>query len=268
MIYTCYDMIRDCRANRPEGWRYFISSFVPVIHKLAVHYCPEAAGKGDRLGRVLVALRRPESNLFASLEPAPERWFVAELRQRTLALFGDCESSDDNRPDGEVDLETLTNALEPLTLLEKQATWLETMRYTPEHAGVLLRMDPRTVEKIRGQAAERLRGQMDQWRRSLLADHGRHLGLAAANSQTPDCVPAKAFLDVLDGRTTWAGREALERHATGCWHCIDHFCRLAEVLELLRGLQPLPESEAEPLRRLLGVSGAPSRGWLSRLHRR
>ena len=268
MIYTCYDMIRDCRADRAEGWRYFISSYVPVIQKLAAHYYPETAGDGDRLGAVLLALRRPESNLFAAVQPEPERWFVAELRQRALAQFDESLSAGEGEPAGEVDLDTMTKALEPLTRLEKQATWLETMRYTPERAGVLLRMDPRTVEKIRGQASDRLRSQMDHWSRSLLADHGRPLGQAAAKAQTPDCVPAKAFLDVLDGRTAWFGREALERHATGCWHCIDHFCRLAEVLELLRGVKPLPEAEAEPLRRLLRVSDGPSRGWLSRLRGR
>ena len=52
---------------------------------------------------------------------------------------------------------------------------------------------------------------------------------------------------------TWSGREDMERHVSGCWHCLDHFCRMAKVIELLRGLQPLDESEAAPLRKLLGV---------------
>ena len=30
MIYTCYEMVRDCRENRAEGWRYFIRNYVPV----------------------------------------------------------------------------------------------------------------------------------------------------------------------------------------------------------------------------------------------
>ena len=34
---------------------------------------------------VLFAIRRPESSMFHSVEPAPERWFVAELRQKVLA---------------------------------------------------------------------------------------------------------------------------------------------------------------------------------------
>lgn len=253
MIYTCYDMIRDCRADRAEGWSHFIAQYVPVIRKLAAHYAPNRELK---LEAVLLSLRTPESSLFQSLEPAPERWFVAELRQRVLAFI---EPSDAGPP--ELDIETLGLAFEPLTLVEKQAVWLETMHYTPAQTGVLLRMEPRTVEKIRDKGAERLRGQVDTWRRTLLADSGSRLGGAAAAALTGECLPPKAFLDVLDGRTTWRGREELERHVASCWHCIDHFCRLAEVIELLRGLKPLSESEAEPLRRALGISVPQKRGW-------
>src|SRR5215472_8384300 len=145
MVYTCYDMIQDCRADRPAGWSHFISHYVPVIRKIAAHYCP-----GQAADSVLPALRRPESSLFSTLEPAPERWFVAELRQRVLA---ELDSNAGDRAAGELDLETVSKALEPLTLLEKQAVWLETMRYPPGRAGVLLRMDPRTVQKIREKAS-------------------------------------------------------------------------------------------------------------------
>ena len=258
MIYTCYDMIRDCRADRLEGWSYFISQYVPVVRKLTAHYFPQTSSPA-RIEQVLKTLRRPESSLFQSLEPAPERWFVAELRQRVLAAFAELESAPHH--DTELDLDTLAKALDPLTVIEKQAAWLETMRYTPQQTGVLLRMEPRTVEKIRDKAAERLRGHMDEWRRTLLADNGAPLGRAAAAAHTPDCPPPKVFLDVLDGRSTWRSREELERHVTACWHCIDHFCRLAEVVELLRGLQPLSESEAEPLRAALGVASPKKRGW-------
>ena len=77
MIYTCYEMIRDCRADKPEGWSYLISEYVPAVLKLLAHYAP-----GHSIERVLAAVCKPESSLFQSLEPSPERWFVAELRQK------------------------------------------------------------------------------------------------------------------------------------------------------------------------------------------
>ncbi|MBZ5580007.1 MAG: hypothetical protein LAP40_25900 [Acidobacteriia bacterium] len=259
MIYTCYEMALDCRADRAEGWSHFIREYVPVIQKLVAHYFAERADDRGWMESLVVALRQPESSLFQTLEPAPERWFVAELRQQLLAAADGLDGG--KSPEIEIDLEALGAALEPLTVVEKQTTWLETMRYAPEETGVLLRMEPRTVEKIREKAAERIRGSMDNWRRSVLTDNGRQLGRAAAAAHTKDCLSAKAFLDVLDGRMTWRGREELERHVTACWHCIDHFCRMAEVVEVLRGVTPLSEPEAERFRQVLGVAGQAKPAW-------
>ena len=252
MIYTCYEMARDCRADLPEGWSYFAANYVPAIRKLLAHY-----GSDDPalLERVLLAIRDPQSSMFQSTEPAPERWFVAELRQKALAQLA--------APDPEIaiGLETVADALQPLTMVEKQAAWIETMRYSAPETGAMLRVAPQTVEKIRDRAAELVRQKVDAWRRSLLAENGPQLGRAAAASGGKDCLTVKTFLDIIDGRMTWRGREELERHVTGCWHCIDHFCRMLEVVELLRGTQPLSEEEAEPFRTLLGVPARKKRWW-------
>jgi len=244
MVYTSYEMIRDCRAGLPEGWSYLITTYVPVIRKLLAHYSQDTPAQ---LEQTLAALRRPEAGWFAAMEPSPERWFVAELRQKILLEIPA------PAPEIALDLDTVASALEPLTLVEKQAAWLETMRYSAAQSGPMLRMTPQTVEKIRGRAAELIRGKVDAWNRTLLSDNGAPLGRTAAAAATSECLGPKVFLDILDGRMTWRGREELERHVTLCWHCIDHFCRMVEVVELLRGIQPLSEAEAEPLRKLLGV---------------
>jgi hypothetical protein len=253
MIYTCYDMVRDCRADRPEGWRYFITNYIPVIRKLVAHYGSDDAALVERVVR---GVRKPESSMFASLEPAPERWFLAELRQKVLAELPETS------PEIELDLETVAEAFAPLTVVEKQAAWIEGMGYTPEETGAMLRMAPATVSKIRDRAAELLRGKSDSWRRSLLRENGLRLAKLAAAARGSECPSAKAFLDILDGRTTWSGREQVERHVTGCLHCIDHFCRMAEVIELLRAVKPLPADESERWAKLLGVPmEKKKRGW-------
>ena len=252
MIYTCFEMVRDCRANRAEGWSYFVSNYVPVIRKLLAHYASE---ESSLVEGVLVAIAKPESSVFQSLEPAPERWFVAELRQN---IHGQIQV---DTPEITIDLETVAAALEPLTVVEKQAAWLETMGYDSAASGAMLRMAPRTVEKIRGRASELIRGAIDNWRHSLLAENGVALGRAAAAGAGKDCLPAKSFLDMIDGRATWRVREEMERHITACWHCIDHFCRMAEVIGLLRGIEPLSEAEAEPFLRPLGIRGEKRARW-------
>ncbi len=249
MIYTAYEMIRDCRENRAEGWRYFIRNYVPVVRKLLAHYGLNGADAVDRLVS--------DRAIFSGLEPVAERPFVAELRQRVLAELPATSN---------LGLEDVAAALTPLTLLEKEAAWIETMRYTTAETGAMLRMSPATVEKIRARAADLLRGHLSTWSRTILADNGLALGREAAAAQTKDCLPSKVFLDVLDGRTTWRGREEMELHVTSCWHCIDHFCRMAEVVELLRGIQPLSDEEAAPYLRRLGIEEA-RKGWRAILGR-
>jgi hypothetical protein len=250
MIYTCYEMIRDCRADKPEGWSYLISQYVSAVRKLLTHYAPR-----HPVESVLVALRKPESSLFQSLEPAPERWFVADLRQKVLAELPV------PAPDLAIDLETVASALESLTVLEKQVAWLEAMRYGPADTGVMMRMAPATVEKIRARAGDLIRGKVDAWNPHILADNGLGLGRAAAAIENQDCLPVRCFLDMLDGRTTWQERERMERHITACWHCVDHFCRMVEVVHLMRGLQPLSQAEAEPYRKILGLPAQQVSSW-------
>jgi len=250
MIYTCYEMIRDCRADQPEGWSYLISEYLPAIRKLLAHYAP-----GQSVESVLVALRKPESSLFQSLEPAPERWFVAELRQKVLAELP--------LPalDLTIDLETVASALEPMTVLEKQVAWLDSMRYSASETGVMLRMAPATAEKIRSRAGELVRGRVDAWRPALLFENGLALGREAAAVSGEECLPVRAFLDVIDGRMTWNEKERIERHVNGCWHCVDHFCRMVEVVHVMRGLQPLTAAEAEPYRKLLDLPAVQQSVW-------
>jgi len=243
MIYTCYEMIRDCRANRPEGWRYFVRQYVPAMRRLLERYGSE----GAQLNRVLAAIHKPESNLFQVMEPAPERAFLAELRQQVIA------ETDSPAPAIELALDSVAAAWQPLTVVERQAAWLETMQYSPSETGEMLRMSAQTVEKIRGRAADLVRGQVDTWNQTLLAANGPALGRAAVAAHTASCPPAKAFLDVLDGRTTWHGRDQMESHVPGCWYCIDHFCRLLEAVAVLRAIRPLTEEEAAPLDRLMGI---------------
>lgn len=252
MIYTAYEMVRDCRAGAPEGWRYFVRQYVPVIRKVLVHY----HASDGKLESALLALKRPESGLFAAMEPMAERPFAAELRQKVVTGIAQAPALI------ELELEAMAAALAPLTLVEKQATWLEGMAYGPAETGEMLRMSANTVEKIRGRAGELIRGKVDGWNNRLVAENGPALGREASGSRVAGCLPAKTFLDVVDGRMTWRGREEMEQHVLACWHCIDHFCRLLEVVELLRGVKPLSEEEAAPFDRLLETPAAKRRGWL------
>lgn len=253
MVYTCYEMMRDCRANLPEGWSYCIAHYVPVLRRLLARYGTE---KTPALEAIVAAMFRPQSTLFQSIEPSPERWFVAELRQKALAEMAVGEDAP-----ADMDLEMVGAALASFTVVEKEVAWLETMHYDGAQAAGMLRMSPETASKIRQRSADQIRGQVNVWNREILEANGASLGRAAAAAITKDCPTTKPLTDVLDGRATWSEREALERHFNTCWYCIDHYCRLLEVGELLRGIEILPANQTEPFLEQLGVRAAKPAGW-------
>ena len=259
MIYTCYDMIRDCREGKREGWAYFVSRYVPVLGWLIGHYFPSRKNDAALVERILVSLRASTASLFDSFDPAPERHFLLALRARVL---GEAELACGSPPaEYPLDLDTLAEALAPLTLTEKQAVWLETMSYDEQPTSRMLKMAPDTAVRARERAAEMLRVKMSSWRRSVVADNGAVLIGEALKARTADCLPAKAFLDIIDGRATWSNRSQMERHVNSCWHCIDHFCRLREA-SVLRDLRnPLSEAEADPYLKLLGIEPEPRAFW-------
>lgn len=241
-------MIRDCREDRAAGWTHLIRRHAPVIRHLLARYYPGRAG-ADLAGRALLSLRRPGSPLYRIGGPATEREFVVELRQAVLQAAEDSPGAAE--PEILLDLETLSAALQPLTVIERQMVWLETMSYPAEDAGRLLQASAATVGRTRERAAEMLRQKMDRWRIAVIAENGSVLGKLAGAARGEKCLPVRYFFDAIDGRITWAVKQAGEAHLIECWHCIDHFCRVREADDALRAATPLSPSEEAVFRRVL-----------------
>ncbi len=253
-VYTCYDMVADCRADKREGWVYLVTEYIPACREFLARYFPGRASDSALPGRVLQAVCRPDSPLFDKQGPVSEREFVADLRQSVLAAVEMDRASD--AAEVPLDLETLAQAWESLTATERQAVWMEGMNYEDEDAARILRMESKTVSAVRERASEMLRQSMDRWSADLIAANGGAIGRLAAAARTPDCIPARSFLDLLDGKMTWARRQDIELHMTRCWHCVDHLSRLREVDEVLRLNKRLSTEEAAPFLQLLNVADA------------
>lgn len=247
-IYTCFDMVRDCRGNRNEGWAYLITNYVPVIRRLlAQHY----DGRAGLVERLLGQLKDPQSSLWAAPGHPEERIFVAALRQELLRLVE--SDSPAMPPSVELDLETLTQALAGFTVVDRQYVWLESMGYNTAVTAEMMNLDASSIDAARQRANEALRGVLDRWKLGLIAENGLLLGRLATAAKGEHCLDAKAFLDTLDGRITWSSKRDYEHHLTECWHCIDHFCRIREADFVLNKSKPLDDEQAAPFRTLLGL---------------
>jgi hypothetical protein len=246
-LYTCFDMIRDCAAGRPAGWRFFVAEYAPVIRALLEHYVPPAAA--DWPARAAEILRRFDLDFFRACPPCSERDFILKLRQHLLASL---EADENPAP---LSWDAFAGPLAGFTFTEKQVVWLEVMGYDVPDSAAMMRMHPEGVARIRGKAAQVLQ-------QSGCAAVSPALRRAVARLLQEGCCTAKDFFDWLDGRITWYRREDLERHASSCWGCVDLFCRVREALRLAQRRTPLPEPEVNALLAALQL-GAPRKApWL------
>jgi DNA-binding CsgD family transcriptional regulator len=189
-----------------------------------------------------------------------QREFLFHLRPLVL------ETTASAAPESPPNWEAVTAALAPLSATERQAAWLETFGYNAAQTAVLMRMAPDTVAALRTRSAELLRGGLDDWAAGMLRTHGRSLG-AAIEASAPPAEPLefRHFLDVIDGRITWARRTQFERALEASWHEVHKACAIREVDQALSHPHPL----ADPQRYfdVLGVA-KPKAGFLERLARR
>ncbi len=259
-VYTCIEMIRDCRDGKAAGWAYFVRRFVPFCRGMARHYLADPSRCDDVVVNVLRALRDPAAGFFLLPEAIVERELILALRAPVLEAVR--REQLPREPEVAVDLETVSAALEPLSILERQMVWLETMAYDAPRTSVLMRVSPETVGKVRDKAAELLRAKMDHWTRTLLGENGAALGEAAKAAQPePPPVTVKVLLDAIDGRITWSDRQQMERALAGSWPAIDLFCRVREADQVLREAKALAEPEVDAILHLLGVEAVKPPLW-------
>lgn len=255
-------MIADCRGNKAEGWSYLIRTYIPVMRGILSHYYSGRAADTQLIERVLKALHNPANSLWAAPGAGTEREFVAQLRQEVMRVVELDKSSVE--PEVPLDLEVMSEALEPFTATERQFVWFQTMGFDSASTAKLMNLEPTTVQAARDRADEAIRGKLDRWRRGIVAENGLVLGRLAVAAKTDKCLAGKAFLETLDGRITWARKKDYETHMAQCWFCVDHFCRIREADFALRTLKPLAGEEEQRLRDVLGLP-AEKKGLLKRM---
>ncbi len=252
-VYTAFDMVRDCAANKREGWQHFISHYLLAAGAFMDRYragvWPEGAGRAEAYRELLKDLQRADNRFFSSLQPAQGRIFLTSLRDYLLDRFAP------EQPDtASVLMDAIMAGLTELTVVEKQFFWLETMNYSDAETGAMMFADPATVARARQKGNDLLRGHLDTWSAGMLARNAVTLRHDVRKLHSEECIDPRLYCDAIDGRITWNTKADMEYHLAGCWFCIDHFCRVRDTDWTLagkaRGL--LPETEVVELLEFLG----------------
>jgi len=240
-IYTSYDMIGDCRAGKPAGVVHFVRHFLAGCRSLTLHYGGGEEEVSTLLGRAPKAL--------AAMEPGPERRIMVDLRP----LIQECAGYGKGvKPTG-LDLVTLSKALEEFSVLERQMVWLSSMGYDAAGIARILRVSAETAGKACVRAAELVRPHLSNWTQTILRDAGPELGEEARGAKPEEPVSFREYIEIVDGRLTWANRVPVERGLAQSWHEIDHLCRVREADDALRSVQPLNEQETAAYLEAAGI---------------
>jgi hypothetical protein len=255
------ELVRQCLDPDAPAWRHFITDYLPLAGLLLDRHYPQLAPRREALLReVLLRARDEQARFLRDYRGRSEREFLLHLREMVLSVFDEAAPVAPV-PETPLEWETFEAALAPLTALEKQVVWLDTLNPREPDLAVMLRLDDRSVAAARQKAQDLLRAHCDRWSADQLVQNRYRLALAVRSRATKDCAEARVFLHLLDGQLTWRDRTELERHLEQCWHCVDALCRLREAARLGRVAQPFTETEAQPYFRVLGLAPEPAPRW-------
>lgn len=254
-VYTSYDMVMDCQAGKPEGWQYLVQRFVPALGVLARHY----GGGEETVARLIQRVHRLEG-----FEPSPEREALFHLCPLLLKECG-WEGGQART----LELAGLAEALEPLTAVERQLAWFETMDYGSRDAAGFLHVSEETGAKAWQKAGEALRAKLDHWTMTLLRENGGNLASEVRAQVPAEPVPVRVHVDLIDGRLTWRDRKEVDRKLVASWYEIDRLCRVREADEALRHAVTLTAEDTTAYLLRLNFPLPPAKtNWLKRLARR
>jgi len=250
-IYTCFDMIVDCREGNPEGWRYFVRSFVAALRRLFSHY----GGGDEHIFQLIERLADRANGPLRAMQPMTQREFLDALRPLVLELTA--KPTQGTSPD----LSLVQEALAPLTAIERQTAWFETFGYPAQEAARIMRMSPETALKLRARTDELLRSKLDDWTAGILATHGRALGAEVEQQPAETQLVYRDFFDVMDGRNSWQHRTMFERTLEESWFEVHRACRIREADDALAQAHPLDNAAAQPILDRLGIEPESTGFW-------
>jgi hypothetical protein len=185
-----------------------------------------------------------------------EREFLGDLRARLLETALEATTSENSQvpASGSFEPEKIAQLLDGVPLLHKEMLFFKLAGYTENTLERLMRISPRVAEKAferlaaEYQAARSTEQDRCPWPAAWLAflKHARGL-------KTQNCTPAHEIVRIHDGQVSWYEKEPVEKHVSGCLHCLEAWAGLREVGYWRRAADPLSSSEIERLLEVIPV---------------
>ncbi len=257
VLFTFHKIREQSEQGTAEAWRALLEFYAPVFFRLLeIDGAMSAQEALPVVQRLLGDLMRNSFERLRATSRQSEREFLGDLRAMLLEAAADEVSpkNSDTSAAGAFEPDKIAKLLDGLPLLHKEMLFFRLAGYTENTVERVMRLSPRVAEK----AFERLAGEYqaarqagrDQcpWPAAWLAFLKQARGL-----KTENCTPTHQMVRIHDGQVSWYEKEPVEKHVSGCLHCLEAWTGLREVGYWRRAADPISASQVDQLFEVIPV---------------
>jgi len=246
-----------------EAWRALLDFYGPLFFRLLeIHGAIPIREASPIVKKMLAELT---ANVFARLRASSrqsEREFLGDLRALLLEVaFESVTSQKSEVPrTGAFEADKIAGLLDGLPLLQKEMLFFKLAGYSENSLERVMRLSPRVAEKAFERLVEEYQAvrQNEQDRCPWPAAWLAFLKQARA-LKTEECTPAHEIVRIQDGQVSWYDKEPVEKHVSGCLHCLEAWTGLREVGYWRRATDPLSASGIAQLIEMIPLEKPPAK---------
>jgi hypothetical protein len=263
VLYTFHKIRKQSEQRNEAAWRAFLDFYAPAfVQLLEIHGAIRPREASAVLKKMLAQLT---ANGFERLRACPrqsERDFLGDLRALLLDVALEFVASENSQipASAAFEPEKIAKLLDDLPLLHKEMLFFKLAGYTENTLERLMCISPRVAEKaferLAGEYQAVRRAEQDRcpWPATWLAFLRQARGLKMEN-----CVPAHEMVRIHDGQVSWYDKEPVEKHVSGCLHCLEAWTGLREVGYWRRAADQLSGSEINEFLEIIPVEKPPAK---------
>ncbi len=257
VLFTFHKIREQSEQGKAEAWRALLEFYAPAFFRLLeIDGAMSAQEALPVVKRMLGDLTRNGFERLRATSRQSEREFLGDLRAILLEAAADQVSAKnpETSATGIFEPDKIAKLLDELPLLHKEMLFFRLDGYTENTVERVMRLSPRVAEK----AFERLAGEYqaarlterDQcpWPAAWLAFLKQARGL-----KTENCTPTHQMVRIHDGQVSWYEKEPVEKHVSGCLHCLEAWTGLREVGYWRRAADPISASQIDQLFEVIPV---------------
>ena len=270
VLFTFHKIRQQSEQGKVGAWRALLEFYAPVFFRvLEIEGAISAQEALPVVKRMLGDLTRNSFERLRGTSRQSEREFLGDLRAMLLEAAADelTAKNPETSATGVFEPDKIAKLLDGLPLLHKEMLFFKLAGYTENTVERVMRLSPRVAEK----AFERLAGEYQparQAERDLCPWPAAWLAFLkqARGLKTENCTPTHEMVRIHDGQVSWYEKEPVEKHVSGCLHCLEAWTGLREVSYWRRAADPHSAAEIKELLEVIPIENtAKKKSLLQRL---